>query len=87
MESPDYVSIFVFLIILIVPLSVVFFGLMAAGFCDDFNRWRNRKKGVVHFAFPSFREWPETSEDRALLARYDKTVSEAREETLQTGVE
>jgi hypothetical protein len=83
MQSPDDVYT-VILIVLAIPISVIFFGLVLLGIHDDYNRWRNnRGKGAVCFAFPSFRQRPETSGERALLARDDRAVQEAMEETYE----
>lgn len=86
MQPPDNVFT-VSLIVLAVSLSVILFGLIAAGVYDDYNRWRSKKRGPVSFAFPSFREGPATSEESGLPARDgNKAEAESMEETLRTGV-
>ncbi len=54
MYSPDDVYRIIWILVALVGAG--FFGLMAAGFHDDYRNWRNRKKGSINLAHSSFNE-------------------------------
>ena len=54
MYSPDDVNPIIWILVALV--SVGFFRPLAAGFCDDYCNWRNRKKGGTNLACSSFGE-------------------------------
>jgi len=48
MYSHDDVNPVIWILVALVGLG--FFGLMAAGFFDDYRNWRNRKRGAINLA-------------------------------------